>query len=129
MKARGRHRPIIDSRTDWRARLSATAITCGSRERASKYKLPSLTRKFDFSSRITDGRRRQQLPYGNFLSTVADACRGEQSVPVIPVSSGWNTKFNLKLGADFPVPFSSMSKRSLMPLEALLGPVLDDVGG
>ncbi len=47
------------------------ALAASARVRLSsgecRYKLSLLTRKFDFSSRITDGRRRQQLPYGNFL--------------------------------------------------------------
>lgn len=45
-----------------------------------------------------------------------------------PWRRGRKPEFNLKLRADIPVPFSSVGRRLLMPFEALLGPVPDEVG-
>ena len=39
-----------------------------------------------------------------------------------------NTRFNLKLGADILVPFSTLGRRPSVPLGALLGRVHNEVG-
>jgi len=42
---------------------------------------------------------------------------------------GRNTRFNLKLRADILLPFSPLGRKPLAPSGALLGRVLDEVGG
>jgi hypothetical protein len=97
---------------------------------------------------------RRRLPYGNLFPSSSTALLAEgQSVPVISFSSrkgeagkrtastssglaeptprrrGRNTQYNLNPRADILVPFSPLGRKPRVPSGALLGWVLDEVGG